>query len=200
MANWIGNLSIFAGAVTLGWFATQFIDWLLQTPMVPSEEHRTNRKRLETLFKRVEKHLQNFKTGQTPSIPDRKTFAHAWRSVLEPLASVQGLAYELRERHYPNLPSDVSKDAAARILADIQAPITVLASGAPLSDPSDSFDGQRAFAHWLVVALDLDSVNWRLRSFLEELPEYHGFKVRGWDLYKALEKIRKVGKELVYGG
>jgi len=198
MVKWIGNLSIFAGAVTFGWFATQFIDWLLQTPMVPDETDplRPDPKRLEEVSQSIESIVQGIKSGQMkPKIPDRKALTLAWGRALGPLSSVQSITRWLGEQHYPNLPEE-SKEAAARILAEIQVPMTVLASGGP---PSDPIDGERALAQWLVVTGDLRAVDNRLKAFLDRLPESDLFRVRGLELYRELEKIREVGEELVYG-
>ncbi len=199
MANWIANLSIFGGAITFGWFATQFLDWLLQTPMVPSDEpdpRRADPKRLEELTGRIEKIAQDIKSGQMrPTIPNRQVLTRAWGRTEGPLASVQSIAHWLREQDYPGLAVD-RKAKAAEILADIQVPMTILASSGP---PSDPMDRERALAQWMVVTFDLRAVDGRLAAFLEALPENNLFKIRGLELYGELGKIRDVGEELVKG-
>lgn len=199
--DWISGISVFIGAVALGWFTTQGVDWLLQVPMVPSDEPdslRPNVQDIEVLEKLIEQLVNEGNAGQ-PSYLSRSfdQIALAWSKIVIPMETAESIAAQIAEKEAAELPAD-RRGFAMSLLSQARVPLVILADGGA---PAQPFDQNRTMAHWKAATDYLSgSVIPNLESFVKQLPEYNTLRQRVVDLLRELKKIESVARQLVYGG
>lgn len=194
MPKWLNHVAVFVGSAALGWYVTQGVDYLFQSPMTPdkSDPLQPNPTKLDEQRRKIDELMQSDPEGTLGSREIRLT----WSRIIVPLETATSILRDMGEKSIEELPVD-RQGTAIRLLSDLQVPLIILAEGGAPTD--DEEDNPRIVAHYLVALWDLEKLLVEFKNFVNKFPAGHMFRMRAQDLTRALQKIVDAINKGIYG-